>query len=151
MRKHWQRDSRGELEGYAVATGTAGDSVAVEVAFVVEDQLADGLGSVGADEGVQDIEIPLAFGSRRELVHNAAFAVRAAAGGGRAIEITRFVHNHAATGFDSVCASCEAVHNSLLPVTVCLQRQPIDGAVARRAAYAGRPVKITHTVERERP
>jgi hypothetical protein len=55
---------RCELEGYAVAARAAGDGVSVEVAFAIENQFSDGLGSVGADERVQDLETPLVPGAR---------------------------------------------------------------------------------------
>ena len=41
------------------------------------------------------------------------------------------------------------MQNGLLPTAIGLQSQPVDGAVASRAAYAGRPVEIACTVKKE--
>src|SRR5579863_532884 len=138
---HLQRTGslRREFKDHAIAGGAAEDCAAVEVALVVEGEVACRHRSVDVVEAVQDGVGPLSFRPGRQFVNYAAVA-RPSSVAGRAVEIASRVHDQAA-GERSPRAGSEVMDYGFLPVSVGAWRQLKHRAVAERAPDLGRAVE----------
>src|SRR5579863_9672682 len=144
-----------EFEDYAVVYGAAEDGAAVEVALVVEGQIAGGDGPVDAAEAVQHGVGPFPVAARCQFVHHAATARCGSAVVGRAVEISGLVHHYASGGERSARAGLEIIEDSFLPAVPASQRQPEDRAATDIgagicAALDGRAVQVPGRVEDQR-
>src|SRR5579872_344105 len=139
---------RRDLEYYASPASPAGGCSSIDVAFVVESQVGVGLGAVESGEAVQDGIGPGVVRAWRQFVDHSTAARCCPPGNGRAVEIARLVHDHAAAGPVPIHGLVNAVQNRLFPNTIGVAVHAEDDAVASDATQ-GRPVKVAGTVDRE--
>src|SRR5579872_3465267 len=106
--------SRRKFEDDAVAGGAAEDGAAVEVALLVEHEIACRCAAVVAGKSVQNGVLPLTFRLGGELVDHAA-ARRVAAAVRGAVQVARLIHNHASVWEMATRSAFEVVQDGLFP------------------------------------